>query len=202
MAIRYRTAMATQKAAGTVTADDWTAAALAALRTGGPSAVRVEALARGLGVSKGSFYWHFSDRKALLENAIERWEAESTEAIITESERGAGPADKLRRLLDTVAQTLDRPTTRGELMLYLEASAEGVQASVERVVARRLDYVAALLGELGVERAEAQRRAAMAVTLTVGFYQLNIGAPRAMSRRALSHKALAASIYAALTAGT
>jgi hypothetical protein len=84
-------------------------------------------------------------------------------------------------------------------MLYLEAEREGVRASVERVVARRLDYVAALLVELGHDEAEAQRRAALAITLTVGIYQLTIGAPGPMSRRSLSQHAFAETLFGALT---
>lgn len=199
MSIRYRMAMPPKRPSGTVTREGWAAAALRALRTGGPSAVRVEALARTLGVSKGSFYWHFADRRALLETAIDAWEAENTEAIIAESERGEGAADKLRRLLTRVVSTFDGTVAPGELMLYLEAGGEGVTASVERVVARRLDYVAGLLVELGQPEAEAQRRAAMAITLTVGIYQLSIGAPGPLARRSLSENAFVDTLYDALT---
>ena len=185
--------MATDRAA------DWIAAALAALRSGGPAAIRVETIARTLGVSKGSFYWHFADRKALVEAAIEQWEAESTAAIIRESERGATADDKLRRLLATVSETFGDAQPPGELLLYLQAQAEGVQASVERVVARRLDYVTGLLVELGLDRAEARRRAALALTVTVGIHQLQIGAPATMSRPGLSRNAFADTLYLALT---
>ena len=47
----------------------WIEAALQALATGGPDAIRVEALAASLGVSKGGFYWHFENRQALLDAA-------------------------------------------------------------------------------------------------------------------------------------
>src|SRR3954447_26624309 len=56
------------------TAEDWELAALEAIREGGLAAVAVEPLARRLGVTKGSFYWHFKDRAALLDAAIHRWE--------------------------------------------------------------------------------------------------------------------------------
>jgi AcrR family transcriptional regulator len=182
-----------------VTVDTWTQAALSALRRGGPGAIRVETLARTLGVSKGSFYWHFTDRKALVEAAIAEWEAQSTAAIIAESERGATADGKLRRLLATVSVTFDRAQPPGELLLYLHAEQEGVQGSVERVVARRLDYVADLLVELGVDRREARRRAALALTVTVGMHQLHIGAPGVMARPGLSRTAFTDTLYEALT---
>ena len=55
---------------------DWMRAARLALLEGGPSAVRVETLARKLRVSKGSFYWHFQNREALLEALLREWEEE------------------------------------------------------------------------------------------------------------------------------
>jgi AcrR family transcriptional regulator len=56
--------------------DDWLGAGRRALLTGGPGAVRVERLAAELGVTKGSFYWHFTDRAALLEALLQEWEDE------------------------------------------------------------------------------------------------------------------------------
>ena len=59
---------------GRLSADDWAAAALEQIAEQGVSAVAVEPLARRLGVTKGSFYWHFPSRDALLQAALERWE--------------------------------------------------------------------------------------------------------------------------------
>ena len=64
---------------------DWARAALEAIAEGGMSAVTVEALGPKVGASKGSFYWHFQDRAALLEAALELWEEERTEAIMAAS---------------------------------------------------------------------------------------------------------------------
>lgn len=61
--------------------EDWLRAARLALYRGGPDAVRVEPLATALGVTKGSFYWHFADRTALLEALIVEWEAERDLAV-------------------------------------------------------------------------------------------------------------------------
>jgi len=59
-----------------LSADDWARAALELIAEQGVAAVAVEPLARRLGVTKGSFYWHFRSRDALLQAAIERWEQE------------------------------------------------------------------------------------------------------------------------------
>jgi AcrR family transcriptional regulator len=59
-----------------LTRDGWMQAARLALLESGPDAVRVEPLAATLGVTKGSFYWHFTDRQALLDALVSEWEAE------------------------------------------------------------------------------------------------------------------------------
>lgn len=64
-----------------LTRADWLRAARLALLRGGPEAVRVEKLARALGVTKGSFYWHLSDRGRLLEILLEEWEQELPELL-------------------------------------------------------------------------------------------------------------------------
>ena len=62
--------------------DDWMRAARRALLTGGPEGVRVEPLAALLGVTKGSFYWHFVDRQALLDALLVEWEEERSIALV------------------------------------------------------------------------------------------------------------------------
>ena len=59
--------------------DNWIRAAFARLANEGIESVRIELLARDLGVSKGSFYWHFRDREDLLTCVLDRWEADETE---------------------------------------------------------------------------------------------------------------------------
>src|SRR6476646_5521740 len=93
--------------AARLTRDDWITAALAAIADAGRAAVGVEPLAVRLGATKGSFYWHFENRDALLEAAISRWEQETTTDVVAEitAARDA-PASQFRRL---VAGVIDRP---------------------------------------------------------------------------------------------
>ena len=65
-----------------LTAADWTEAALDALARGGLPAVAVEPLAKELGATKGSFYWHFADRQALMAATLELWERRDTDRVI------------------------------------------------------------------------------------------------------------------------
>src|SRR5216117_2195540 len=77
----------------------WIAAGLRALGVGGPDAVRIEKLAQALSVTKGGFYWHFEDRRALLEAMLDAWERVVIDEVIERVEGEAGDARaKLRRL--------------------------------------------------------------------------------------------------------
>ena len=64
----------------------WVAAAFRLLGRRGIAAVGVEPLAKALGVTKGSFYWHFTDRRALLQALLAYWEERETSAIIADVE--------------------------------------------------------------------------------------------------------------------
>ena len=76
----------------------WIEAGLGALAAGGPDAVRIEPLAQALGVTRGGFYWHFHDRRALLDEMLDTWERRSTEEVIERVEReGGDPEAKARR---------------------------------------------------------------------------------------------------------
>jgi len=77
---------------------DWEAGALDLLAEQGVTAVAVEPLARRLGVTKGSFYWHFPSREALLKAALERWEKLDEETVFEPLEEIADPAERLREL--------------------------------------------------------------------------------------------------------
>ncbi|MET0148477.1 MAG: TetR/AcrR family transcriptional regulator, partial [Acidimicrobiales bacterium] len=87
--------------------DAWVEAALQAMASGGPDAVRVEALAGSLGVSKGGFYWHFTDRQALLDEMLDTWEKAVVEDVIARVEsQPADPRAKLRHLF-ALASSVD-----------------------------------------------------------------------------------------------
>src|SRR5262249_49710191 len=80
-------------------AGDWEDAALEALGSSGLAAVNGQWLARTLGVTKGSFYWHFADREALLKATLARWEESYTERVIAALDAIAEPRRRLEQLL-------------------------------------------------------------------------------------------------------
>ncbi|MGH3481097.1 MAG: TetR/AcrR family transcriptional regulator, partial [Nocardioidaceae bacterium] len=82
-----------------VTAEDWEIAALDALADGGLAAVAIEPIAERLGASKGSFYWYFTNRDALIRAALRRWEQHHTEQIVQMLEQIPDPVQRLRQLV-------------------------------------------------------------------------------------------------------
>src|ERR1700683_1133784 len=133
--------------------DDWVRVAFGALAHGGIAAVRVEPLAARLGVTKGSFYWHFADRAALFAALLASWEEQATLAIIAAVEAAGGTAAarlfEIFRLAFTVDGRLER---RLRAWAEEDATAEEVVARVDR---RRLDYLEALFSEVGFPPVEA-----------------------------------------------
>ncbi|MFF4617547.1 TetR/AcrR family transcriptional regulator [Nonomuraea jabiensis] len=159
---------------GRLSADDWARAALEALAEGGLAAVAVEPVAVRLGVSKGSFYWHFPNRQALVEAALERWEA-GTEEIIARLEPVPDPAERMRTLLEWAFG--DGRDAAISFRLISEADDPAVGAVVRRVSERRLAFMRAVLEEVGQPPDEAARRALTAYGGYLGLAALaRIGA--------------------------
>jgi AcrR family transcriptional regulator len=161
-----------------LTAKDWTVAALEALAAGGVAAVAVEPIAARLGTTKGSFYWHFSSRDALLEAALSEWERTHTEEVITLVEAQPDPQLRMRTLL--MAALGGRSERRGngvELALQPTAGHPLVAPVLERVTRRRLDYLTEMFGQLGFDQEAAQQRSMLAYTAYLGHAQLAHATP-------------------------
>lgn len=153
-----------------LTRDDWVAAAYERFTTQGVDAIAVEPVARAIGATKGSFYWHFTDRAALVDAVLDRWEALQTEALIADVDRATAPWERLEHLVRVV--TNQTPQRGGEATLYAAAERNGVADRVARVTERRVSYIASLLTALELDQEEARRRAIMLNASVVGYQQL------------------------------
>ena len=164
-----------------LSAGDWTQAALDALARGGLAAVAVEPLAKELGTTKGSFYWHFADRNALIAAALDRWETRDTDLVIAAVERAGDATTRLRdllRLAFTAAGGGAEPGTRSvELALQANAGHPLVAATLRRVTERRLAYLTTLFTELGLSPARARDRGLLAYSAFLGHAQLAHATP-------------------------
>jgi len=182
-----------------LSAGDWADAALDALARGGLAAVAVEPLAARLKTTKGSFYWHFRNRDALIEAALLRWEERGTTEVIAGIETEPDPVVKLRRLFATV---IGHGTThRIELSLLASAGHPAVGPVLRRISERRVDYVAQLFCEAGFPPGEARRRAVIGVSVYLGHTQLANTAPSALPDGDEERLALITSTVDALLAG-
>jgi len=160
----------------------WIEAAQQALAAGGPDAVRIEALAKQLGVSKGGFYWHFEDRQALLGETLDAWEQAGTEDVIAAvAEDPADPRDKLRRLFEMA------PTAKGVFAVELalrdwSRRDRAVARRLRRIDDRRLEFMRSLFAQFCAEEEEAEARALLAYSLFIGSYFVAVGRHGAKSR--------------------
>ncbi|MFT3859880.1 TetR/AcrR family transcriptional regulator [Micropruina sp.] len=153
-----------------LTRDDWVAAAYQRFIDQGVDAIAVEPVAREIGATKGSFYWHFADRAALVSAVLDKWEQLQTEVLIAEVDQAEDPRAKLERLVWLV--TNQTPQRGGEATLYAAAERNGVADRVARVTERRVSFIAGVLVALGLDDEEARRRAITLNASVVGYQQL------------------------------
>ena len=142
----------------------WADAALEVISEGGLENLNVEALARRLGVTKGSFYWHFSSRSSMLLVALARWERLESEALRIDQDAIADPRARLRRLLWRGTDSI------------LERLAPSADASVVRTLSRvrdrHVNQLATVYRELRLPEELARKQALLAYAAFAGLNHL------------------------------
>ncbi len=148
----------------------------------GVAGLAIEPLARSLGTTKGSFYWHFRDREDLIQTALERWEGQETDAVIAMlGPLSDGPA-RLRELLTAIFLThADAPDR--SIGLAADLGHPAVQEVLARVTRRRIDYVAEQLVAAGIDADEAGHRAVLAYTSYLGWSTMMRSTPGVLPSR-------------------
>lgn len=161
-----------------LSAEDWKHAALAVIAEDGVGALAVEALSRRLGVTKGSFYWHFRNREALLGATLDLWESLDEAEVLAKIEPIADPRLRLRAMFDFVARELASHRIYAALLKALDHPA--VLELMARVSRRRMEFLATAYRDAGMNPAQAQHRARLTYAAYVGFMQINmtLGLPR------------------------
>ncbi len=153
-----------------LSASDWDRAALDVIAADGLAALSIEALARTLGVTKGSFYWHFPTREALITAALERWEQHDASDVLAQVAGIADPRLRLRELFHRVSQ---QSTSHIIYAALLQASDHPlVRPVLERTAQRRLLLLSQAYREAGFAARPASFRARLAYTAYAGFLQL------------------------------
>ena len=138
--------------------EDWLRVALDVLNERGVDSVKVLPLSKALGVTRGSFYWHFKDREDLLQQMLEYWEWELTDTVIQHSKALDGSAeDKLRDVVAMVLyRSMDRYDTAVRAWSLFDSKALKTMRRVER---KRLRFMTELLSQSGLGQDTAQFRA-------------------------------------------
>src|SRR4051812_27959607 len=154
----------------------WIEEGLRALAAGGPDAVRVEALARALGVTKGGFYNHFEDRPALLDEMLDSWERLVIDQVIARVEADSGDAkSKLRRLF-ALGSTGAGGVMRTELAIRDWARRDkAVARPLKRIDDRRMDYLRPLFAEFCADEDDVEMRCLIVLSLFIGVPSLAAG---------------------------
>ena len=167
---------------------DWIKCAFRALTRSGPQAIKAEALARELKVSKGSFYWHFKDVPALKAAMLKHWEEQATRQIITQINSGTDSAkQRLYDLVEVASQTVSSeyggPGTEGAVRNWAQFDPLA-QEFVERVDTQRLAYVEDLFRQLPATQDKAALNSTLLYACLLGTDQL----PTADTRACLLHQ--------------
>ncbi len=162
----------------------WIEAGLAALARGGPDAVRIEALAAELGVTKGGFYGYFDGRPALLTEMLDEWERRcSTEVLAQAEAEGGDAADRIRhagRL--TFAEDLHR------IDLAVRAWArhdESVASRLRRIDNERMAFLRRMFGEFITDPDEIEARSTLTFALAIGRHFIVADHPGYTKREAV-----------------
>ena len=151
--------------------DAWIRGALSALADHGHGGLRVELLAKRLAVTKGSFYWHFRDRRDLLDAVLDRWKDGRIEDIRRQTTaRPGGERDALLHTIDVYSASRNRRGLPIELAIREWARHDSRAASVvEEVDAERLLCAERLFRSSGLGPDEARARSVLLYAYVFGF---------------------------------
>jgi len=166
-----------------LTRDDWLKAALRLCERGIES-IKVAPLAADMGVTTGSFYWHFKNRRELLEALLAYWEREMTDVAIDVAKPYAGsPLDRILFLMETV---MAGNLARYDLPMWHWAQSDTSASRVfNRALKKRLSFAAWMFSEAGFSRQQAEIRGRMMVIYMMGESTL---VPDSMAKRKKSLK--------------
>lgn len=156
----------------------WVKAAQTLIAREGVQAVAVEPLAKALGVTKGSFYWHFENRDALIRAALEAWEQDQSTDVVSRYQGIPDPHRRLRVLMFAAFEDLEN----GLFLAALTVSSEDprVRPFLVRATARRMALGVEAFRALGLPEAEAQQRALLVYAAYAGYFQLLRATPQAV----------------------
>ena len=147
--------------------EDWIRGAFEMLCTGGVESVKIVPLAEQLGVTSGSFYWHFKNRRELHDALLAYWEHEMTDAAIDAATTFPGPPKK--RIWFLMEQVMNLGLARYDLAIWHWAQSDAaVQEIFRRSVEKRFAFAAWMFKQAGFSKNQAEVRGRMMVVYMMG----------------------------------
>jgi len=163
----YNTDMENEKKRKRVSKDQWLSAALDMLETGGVNNARVERIAAKLSISKSGFYWHFKDRRDLLNYLLEYWVHEYTEVVSNNPQFHRGDPKKRLEVISKMIE--DHDLSKYDLAIFAWAKHDPVAQSVEKKVIKiRLDFIRMQFSDMGFKGDELEMRTLLFVAYHFG----------------------------------
>ncbi|MDV7144297.1 TetR/AcrR family transcriptional regulator [Tropicimonas sp. TH_r6] len=157
--------------------EDWIEAALQILFERGVTGIKVVVLAERLGVTSGSFYWHFKKVKDLLDAVLNHWEHQLTDHIIRDAREFSGPAEE--RIFLLMKQVVQEGAAEPDHAIAVWSKSDpGVQAVFQRTLQRRYDFAAGMFGQAGFAEDEARVRGRILVAYLMGESSAGLKADR------------------------
>ena len=162
-----------------LSSEKWGEAALDAIAANGVAELSIESLARELGVTKGSFYWHFPNRSALIKAAVSLWAKRETEDILAHIDHEPDPRVRIEKLV--AEATGNKRKASVYLALAAASSDPNIGPVFQQVVERRIAYLATCFESLGVS--VPRHRALVAFSQYVGIMHMVRDAPDSVPKK-------------------
>lgn len=177
--IRYRMVLVHMSSKhNTLSREDWILAGFRSLASAGISALRAEKLARSIGTTKGSFYWHFRDVADFQSAMLAYWRIKATDEVISKAGAlGSQPRQDLYALVDSLSELQGETNdgVRAEAALrQWAATDEAVFQAVQSVDRTRLRHLASLLAGSGLAEANARATAEVLYGALIGLQHLEL----------------------------
>jgi AcrR family transcriptional regulator len=165
-----------------LSAKDWLDQGLKTLAQNGFTALKAEPLAKAMGVSRGSFYWHFADIGAFHAAILQHWREVAAEQIIANVEAASKDEDPLALLLRRVFG--EKLALENAVRTWASVRA-AARAAVQAIDQRRLGYVESLLKQAGLPADIARARAQILYWAFLGFALSDRPLPKARQQAVL-----------------
>ena len=169
--------MAKKKAATRLTRADWVRGAIEALQERGVDGVKIVVIADRLGVTSGSFYWHFKGLRELLDCLLAFWEVELTDAIIERAMGFSGPPED--RILDLMLQVIENDAAAPDHAISVWSRSDPIAKEVfERTLQKRFDFARRMFRQTELSDRQAAIRGRLMVAYLMGEFSTGLKSDR------------------------